>query len=308
MNQILVTGYEGEGNYQKQVKPKKVIDIKKVIIFYAIFIIILGICIICGSAYAKIKINETVEANKKPILQVNRNDDNNTLNIEISHIRGIETIKYKWNDEAEQSLLGHGNKQIKETIPLIGGENTFTVSVTEENGQTVTYTNTYNVNIPTIKLEPVSNGVKIKSTSKEGVDYIKYTWDEGDTETITVGQEEYEGIINAPEGKHTLHIEAVDTQGNNAILEQLVVGDKAPTVKISAENKEDAIFFVVDVEDDTEISEVEITLNGQLVDSIDVKEKTYHKEIEVKPGENRLIVKAININKLETQKGVKYVK
>lgn len=308
MNQILVTGYEGEGNYQKQVRPKKVINTNQIVIFYAIFTIILGICIICGSAYAKIRINETVEANAKPILQVNVNDANNTIDIEISHIRGIETIKYKWNEEKEQSILGNRQKQIKETIPLIGGENTLTVSVTEENGKTVTYKNTYNINIPTIKLEPVSNGVKITSTSKEEIDYITYSWDDGEKETITVAKEEYEGIINAPEGKHTLYIESVDKKGEKAILEQLVVGDKAPTVKITAENKDGLVFFIVDVEDDTEISKVEITLNGQLVDSINVSDKTYHKEIEVKPGENRLIVTTTNINNLETQKGVKYVK
>lgn len=318
MNQILVTGYEEENNVKrskthkkpKQPKePKKVIDIKPILIFYAIFTIILGICMISGSSYAKGKINETVEANAKPVLQVNRNDDDNTIDIEVSHIRGIKTIRYRWNDEPEQTILGNGQKQKKETIPLIGGQNTLTVSVTEENGETVTYKNTYKANIPTIKLESVSNGVKITSTSEEGIDYIVYNWDDGEEEKIPINKDKYEGIINAPEGEHTLNIEAVDKKGNKANLSQLVVGDKSPTIGIKAAIIDGKISFVVDVEDDTEISKVEIALNGELIDSADnVRNKTYHKEIEVQEGENKLIVKAYNKNNLEAKKGAKYTK
>lgn len=314
MNQILVTGYEEENNVKrsktpKQPKePKKVIAIKPILIFYAIFTIILGICMISGSAYAKVKINETVEANAKPVLQVNRNDDDNTIDIEVSHIRGINTIRYRWNDEPEQTIPGNGQKQIKETIPLIGGQNTLAVSVTEENGETVTYKNTYKANIPTIKLESVSNGVKITSTSEEEIDYIVYNWDDGEEEKIPINKDKYEGIINAPEGKHILNIEAVDKKGNKANLSQLVVGDKSPTIGIKAAIIDEKISFVVDVEDDTEISKVEITLNGEVIDSVEVGDKTYHKEIEVQEGENKLIVKAYNINNLEAKKGVKYTK
>ena len=74
MNQILDTGEEqfknnniNYGNYnqnkkQKVYKEKSVIEINKIVIFIAISILILGICIIAGSIYAKDKINKNIEA------------------------------------------------------------------------------------------------------------------------------------------------------------------------------------------------------------------------------------------------------
>lgn len=150
MNQILITGDEKV----KIKKEKKTLPVNVIIVFFAVSIIILGICMISGSVYAKEKINEVVEANAKPQVDITRNDDNNTIEINVKHVRGITKIAYKWNDEDETVINGKNRKNVTETIDLIGGENTLTVSITEENGQTVTYEKKYKVgNIPVIKLE-----------------------------------------------------------------------------------------------------------------------------------------------------------
>ena len=78
MNQIIVTGEERANNTKKE---KKVLGINTIVIFYAISIIILGICIISGSVYAKDKITKEVEANASPSVQIDRNDNNNSYNI-----------------------------------------------------------------------------------------------------------------------------------------------------------------------------------------------------------------------------------
>ena len=187
MNQILITG--DEIVREKVVREKKTLPTKTIVTFFAISIIILGICMISGSVYAKTKINQVVAANTKPQVEINRNDDENTVEINVTHIRGIKTITYKWNEEKETVIDGKNRKEILEEIELIGGVNTLTVSITEENGQIVTYEKTYTVgNIPEIKLEAVSNGVKIISTSEEKIEYIKYSWDDGQEETIEVGE------------------------------------------------------------------------------------------------------------------------
>ena len=73
MNQILYTGDE---RIQAPVKKqKKVLPINTIVLFFAISIIILGICIITGSIYSKIKINETVEASIEPEITIERDDD-----------------------------------------------------------------------------------------------------------------------------------------------------------------------------------------------------------------------------------------
>ena len=310
MNQILVTGNEEE-KYKKKKSPvktrKSVAGINSIVIFYAISVIILGVCMISGSVYAKEKINETVEANTKPTIEINRNDDTNTIDLEVSHIRGIKEIKYKWNNDEENIIEGNNQKKIQRTIPLIGGQNTLTVSVTEENGQTVSYEKTYTVaNLPQVELSSVSNGIKINVSSQEKLEYIIYKWDNGTEEKINTQENIYEGIINAPGGKHTLEVKAVDEKGNIGTKTQVIVGDTAPTVTIKAEIINEKRMFIIDAEDDTGLSKIEITLNGDVIEQIDSNTKTYHKEVEILTGENKLLVQVYNVNNLETKKGALY--
>ena len=68
MNQILITGEEKV----KVKKEKKPLSINVIVLFFAICVIILGICMISGSVYAKDKINEVVEVNTKPKVEISR--------------------------------------------------------------------------------------------------------------------------------------------------------------------------------------------------------------------------------------------
>ena len=136
---------------------------------------------ISGSVYAKDKINEVVLASAKPQVDITINDDDNTVEINVNHVRGIARIAYKWNNDEETVIDGNNRKNISEKIDLIGGENTLTVTIAEENGQSVTYEKKYQVgNIPVIKLEAVSNGVKLTATSEAKIENIVYNWDEGE--------------------------------------------------------------------------------------------------------------------------------
>ena len=304
MNQILITGEEKV----KVKKEKKVLPIKVIVSFFAICIMILGICMISGGVYAKDKINDVVEANAKPQVDINRNDDNNTVEINIKHIRGIKQISYRWNDEEENVIDGKNQKNISETIDLIGGQNTLTVTITEENGQSVTYEKQYKVgNIPVIKLEAVSNGVQLNSTSETKIDYIVYNWDDGEEQKIEVGNTSYEGIINAPKGKHILKIRVVDVNQMEAKKEQEVVGDTEPTATVKPQYVDVKVAFVIDAEDDENITTVEITHNGEAKQSENVGNTTYHKIVEMTEGEtNTLIVTVTNINGLQKTLRVKF--
>lgn len=305
MNQILITGEEVIK--EKVKKEKKVLPTKTIVLFYAICIIILGICMISGSVYAKEKINEIVEANTKPSVEINRNDEDNTVEINVKHIRGIKNIKYRWNEEEETIIDGKNRKNIKETIDLIGGINILTVIITEENGQPVKYTKEYTVgNIPEIKLEAVSNGVKIIVTSEEKINYIQYSWDDGQMQKIEVGQKEYEGTIAAPNGQHDLKIEVVDVNKMKAKKEQVVIGDKEPTLIVNSYGTKGNATFIIDAEDDEKITKVEITHNGGIKEVIDVNEKNYHKELIMTKGKvNTLIVTVVNKNGLTKTSRVK---
>lgn len=305
MNQILITGDE----YIKQPKGqgRNVLEIKRIVIFFSITILLFGICLITGSVYAKEKINSTVEANAKPVLNVNMDEVSNTLALNITHIRGIETVTYRWNNEQENVINGNNQKSIQTIVPLLGGQNVLEVNIKDENGQTVTYRNTYtSTKIPEIRLEAISNGIKMIITSEENIDYISYQWDNEAEETIEVGEKEYQGTINAPKGQHTLKITAVDVNGNEGTKTQAIVGDEAPTLTIKADRINGKTVFVIDAEDDQEITKVEITLNNGIEQVINVNDKEYHEEIEMVEGENKIKVVVYNLNNLETTKGGKF--
>lgn len=311
MNQILYTGEDQVNNRVKQQvkKQKNVLPINGIVIFFAISIIILGICMISGSIYSKDKINKQAEANIRPEISVERNDDDNTLKISVTHIRGIKSVVYRWNDEEEIMINGKNEKSVTKVIDLIGGENTLKVAVTEENGQIKTFEKTFIAgNIPEIKIvEAIDNGIKIYVASEEKIDYIQYSWDDGETQKIEIGQEEYEGIINAPMGKHTLKIEAVDENGLKAELEQKVVGDTEPTLNIQSKLVNGKATFVIDAEDDEGIKVLEIIHNGGEKQVIEVNEKTYHHEVIMTEGEeNTIIVTATNVNELSKIRGVRF--
>jgi len=309
VNQILITGEEVLN--QKVKKQKTVLPINGIVIFYAICIIILGICMISGSVYAGGKINQVAEASIRPEISIERNDDNNTITISVTHIRGIQSLVYSWNDEEEIMINGKNKKSVTETIDLIGGENTLKVSAIEENGQKQTLEKTFIVgNIPEIEIvEAVDDGVKVAAKSEVELDYLEYSWDNQEMQKINFddGQKEYEGIISAPRGKHTLKIGVVDKNGMTAEIEREIIGDTEPTVKVQPQLVNGRAAFVIDAEDDENILTLEIIHNGGQKQVIEVNSKTYHKEIIMTEGEtNTLIVTATNQNNLQKTRRVKF--
>ena len=263
---------------------------------------------ISGSVYAKGKINETVEANIRPVISVERNEDDKTLQILVTHIRAIKNITYQWNEEEIVMINTQNKKEINKTIDLIVGENILKIIATEENGRTTLFEKKYIAgNIPKIELESVANGVKLVASSEEKIDYVEYSWDDGEVQKIEVGEKRYEGIINAPTGQHILKINVVDVNGMTANKNQAVVGDTEPTVNVKPQLVNGKPAFVIDVNDDENIETIEITHNGGEKQVINVNSKTYHKEIIMTEGEtNTLIITVTNINGLPKTRRVKF--
>lgn len=311
MNQILFTGEEGNAQATKKIKKqKKVLPINGIIVFFVVSIIILGICMITGGiygVYSTQKINASIIANTKPVISIERNDDD-TIKITVTHIRKLKSMTYKWNDGEEVMVDARSEKSLSETIDLIHGENTLKITAIDENGQQSKLEKKYVVgNIPTIEIKPVDNGIQIIASCEEKIDYVQYNWDDGENQKIEVGDKKYEGIINAPKGKHRLKIEVVNVSGAKANEERTIVGDIEPTLNVESKLINGKATFIIDVEDDEKITTLEIIHNGGEKQTIDVNAKTYHKEVVMTEGEeNTIIVRATNVNGLTKTRGVKF--
>ena len=71
-------------------------------------------------------------------------------------------------------------------------------------------------------------------------------------------------------------------------------------ISIKPEYVDGQVAFVIDAEDDENITTVEITHNGEAKQSENVGNTTYHKIVEMTEGEtNTLIVTVTNINGLQ---------
>lgn len=316
MNQILVTGEERldrdkkikeqyEGYMDKQLKDrlarqnkvkdytgeKSVAQTKKFASIFAILIIILGICIIVGGIYTKNKINETAQANAKPSIEFKYNEENATVDIAVSHIRGIKEITYQINDNEEKKISGNNQKNVKTTAELEGGNNTLVVTATEENGQYVKYTQNYTVQIiPEIALEAIENGIKITAKSKNIIDYITYKWDDGEETKIEVNNEKYEGTINVKRGKHNLTVNAVDKNGKNKTITTPVTGKSEPSSSIKLGMRNRRLYFLINVESEVNITNIKITINEEEKENKQVSNNKYNTEIEVKEGINKIVL------------------
>ena len=156
-----------------------------------------------------------------------------------------------------------------------------------------------------ITLEIIPNEVKVIVTAKEYFEYIQYSFDDGESEKIEVGNKEYQGTIEVPEGEHNLKLQVIDGEKVISTKEELVVGDSEPTINLKLKRIAGELAFIIDAEDDENIKKVEIIHNGGQKQIIEVNEKTYHKEIIMTKDEiNTLEVTVININDLsKTRKG-----
>ena len=307
MNQILITGEEQVTEQVKVKKQKKVIPIKAVARFYAISIIILGICMISGSVFANKKINEVVEANMKPEISLERNDDN-TITITVTHIRELKEVKYNWTGDETKLIKINNEKSISEIINLKGGRNTLNVYAVDESGQAQTLEKLFIAeNIPEIEsIESVDNGVKVSVKCEDKLDYLQYNWDNGEMQKIEISEKKYEGIINAPKGMHILKIKVVSINGIKSEIVKEVIGDTEPTVNVQSQLIDEKPTFVIDAEDDELITTITIIHNGGEKQVITVNKKTYHGEVKmIEGGENTIIVTATNKNSLQKTRRIR---
>ncbi len=308
MNQILDTGEEKfknssstYGNYnkkQKVYKEKSVIEINKIVIFFAISILILGICIIVGSIHAKEKINKTVEENATPEVKFSFNEENATVEISVHHPKGVTQVSYILNDQEEKNIDANNQQDVQSTIKLEGGKNKLTVKAIDEMNHLVEYEREYTIgNLAEIALENVDNAVKLTVNSVEKIKTIKYNWDDGEDVVVEVNSTEYINKITAPKGKHTLKIVVLDDKNIKTEKTQVVIGATAPKIEVSIISKENEYYYQINITDENNIKNVKIILEDEEQVNTEVNEKTYSTEIKLQDNSsNRIIIEASNGN------------
>lgn len=255
-------------------------DTKKIVLFFAICLIIFGIILLGEGAYSiyKNKANQKVTPSTPegsgsiqvpeyiaPIINFTKTDDNKLI-INIESQIAVSHIIYNWNTDVATTLDETGKTNIEEIIDIPSGENTIFISVIDTNGIETKKQATYTIeqSKPVIELSVVGNNIKITVESETELSYVTYKWNleqEQKDDMITFeNKKKFEKEMEIPKGQNTLRIEAVDINGIKTEKSQEIKGVaklKDPKVVISGEY----IFFTFEAEEN--MKTVEFTFNGQ---------------------------------------------
>lgn len=289
MNQILFIQNKKRNN------PK---DTKKIVLFFAVAIIVFGLILFGQGVYGVYKNNENKnvkEEEEATKIQLSQTDSGNVL-ITVESKTAISELIYNWNSDASQTISENGKTTIQETITMPVGQNTLTVKIIDVNGNQKTKQDTFTLNVdkPTINLSLVGNNIKITVNSKVDLSYITYKWnsdEEQKTDMLTYEDKTtFEKEIEIPKGTNTLLVTAVDIYENKSEKSQEIKGVTKP--KSSPVIQGEYIFFVVTA--DENISQVDFTFNG--------KNYTIKKEVIESSGNSKRVT-----YRMKLEKGMNYL-
>ena len=300
MNQILYT-------QKKQNKKGNKLEIKSVVLFFAIAIMIFGGGLTAQGVYAMVKNKNvpqpTVKPEEtKPNIDIQRQD--NQIIVTISHNKPISQVVYDWNGEESKIIMANNKTQIQETIELPVGTNTFHITVVDINQQETTYQKEYIVEgqgKPIVELSITSdNKIKVSANDETGLQYLTYSWNDEDETKVEPNPETtniIEKIIEIPLGQNTLKVIAINNHQVETTKTLDVKGVKKPVITVEQRGSK----LYIKAEDEEGMKIVNYTLNGKKyqLNFGTTKVIEYLQDLEV--GENTIIIQAYNTNDAVTE-------
>ena len=122
MNQIL--SFQTIGNSK--------IQLKKVIRFFSIFIILFALILVIEGSFGYYKNkNKKVVIKETPDINIQR--DNGTTILNITSNIGVQKVIYSWNDGIEDSVEEGGKNNIEVKIPTTIGTNDLNIKIIDSN-------------------------------------------------------------------------------------------------------------------------------------------------------------------------------
>lgn len=271
MNQILSVEMNTNKNTTKKTyssKTSNTIDIKKILIFFGIALILVGLtlAIVNGiNTSNTISNNTPVQYTEPEVLFANDISDDET-EVTINHDKAITSLKYNWNDLEEINVSTYNRSSVVQTIPIPDGTNTLTLKITDESGYTTTASKTFvkeDINIK-FSFTILGKTLKIKTEDSNEMAYISYMWNSDNSTKNVVNMAEtaedkkvLEAEIEIPKGKNTLTVTATNKKGQSKTKNQEVEGVGIPTIQI----QQDGHYLVISASDENGLKLVEYTLN-----------------------------------------------
>ena len=306
MNQILVT--------EKKKKNKKTsrgpIEIKGIVRFFAVFIMLFGIVLAGEGSYALYKEIDESKPENIPNLTLTRDGDIVILKIE--HNTEISKVNYRWND-GEENSIPEGTTYVEEEILLPDGNNVLNITVIDMKNREYQFIKEYNleglhVTKPNIEVTQTEEGTaNISIVASDETAITEMTYKINDEQEVTVqatedGQKEITQDITLPEGQNTLTVVARDTTDNVTTYEKQIIVSSKPTIEIVSQ---EGNTITLKISDKYGLKDVIVNLNGKVYSSRDidqnpnVNKNEIYVPLELQSGNNVLSIEVTNVNGLK---------
>ena len=306
MNQILVT--------EKKKKNKKTsrgpIEIKGIVRFFAVFIMLFGIVLAGEGSYALYKEIDESKPENIPNLTLTRDGDIVILKIE--HNTEISKVNYRWND-GEENSIPEGTTYVEEEILLPDGNNVLNITVIDMKNREYQFIKEYNlegvdITKPNIEVTQTEEGTaNISIVASDETAITEMTYKINDEQEVTVqateeGQKEITQDITLPEGQNTLTVVAKDTTDNVTTYEKQIIVSSKPTIEIVSQ---EGNTITLKISDKYGLKDVIVNLNGKVYSSRDidqnpnVNKNEIYVPLELQSGNNVLSIEVTNVNGLK---------
>lgn len=308
MNQILMVENKKKSKSKKIKNNSGPIEIKNIVRFFAIVIIVFSLCIICHSSYAIYRDAKGNNTENLPIINISRVNDTLIVDVQSNYI--INKFKYNWQN-SEQTSISEEMKSFQEEIILPNGNNILTIILEDETGRAVTFSKEIildgiDVIKPTVEIKQGQGAtIRINAVDETKIEYLTYQIDDGEEIRIDKNNEDdkiIEYVVNdIPRGEHTIYVTAVDSFGNTETSESpIIVSSDRPTIKNISIDKE-THKILIEASDVDGIQSIEVNLNGQVYNMNDVNRKEAVFSLSLKDGKNTISIKLTNVNGLTAE-------
>ena len=160
---------------------------------------------------------------------------NNAI-ISVTHNKGINRIKYNWENEEEKFIKGDSRDEVViSDLSIPSGTNTLNVTAIDDNGKSVTNSYEYSYDGIAIDLSVVNNSdIKIVASDVTGIEYMTYKWNSDEEIKVYPNEEgaiSIEQSTEIPSGLNTLYITAVNSSNITLNKKQEIKGNKRPEIE-----------------------------------------------------------------------------
>lgn len=308
MNQILLMHEEEPNRGTKKAKrePGQKADIKNVIRFFSVLLIIVGIVMISKSVYAIVNNREKL----KDKLEVEFNKMGKEVTVSVSSEHPVKELKYKWNQGLDTTINGNETVHLETIVEIPNGNNILNITVIDYYGNEQYYQHQYIYESidsakPVIEMAKVGDKLQVKATDNMEIAYLEYHWNEEEPIRIEPEDNKTEVVteIEVLKGSNKIYIVAVDGEENKATRDQLIVGASKPSITMQIV---DGKKLSIVAKDDSGVKKITVNVDGNVTDSgedsLDLKEVSA--EMPIEPGEHLIKVIVTNIYNIEATKEI----